>query len=238
MARMAKRSLVSLLIVPPLMAIGAVGVLWAADLCNSTRGVLEGTHLIQEEDVWCFVTSSAEVLRHLDVRDPATGSHYSPCRLYNIAKTSGTNCCAVSHPTGVQACKELGWPDEVFDVLIPNQYKSGGALGWSDIKGQICPAGNPGHPFIYVAHPQQGGIAHTYTVIGFNEDATLRQNILYVHSHETVGPGPMGSGFVDHACYFEGDCPNVPYTHDGDYYDFSLNSTTSPPSAPTNLIVR
>lgn len=238
-ARIVKRSLVSLLMVPPLMGIVAVGALWAADLCNATRGVLEGTHLIQEEDVWCFVTSSAEVLRHLDIRNPKTGSHYSPCNLYNIAKTPGTNCCAVTHPTGVQECKNLGWPDEVFDVLIPEQYKSGGALGWPEVKEQICPGGEPGHPFIYVAHPP-GGIPHTYTAIGFNEDATLGQNILYVHSHETVGPGPMGSGFVDHTCYFIGACQNVTYIHDGDYYEFRLRSnptSNSPPPAPTNLAI-
>lgn len=237
MIRMAKRFLVSLLIVPLLIGISTVGLLWGADLCTPTKGVLEGTHLIQAEDTWCYVTSSAEVLRHLDVRDPATGDHYSPCSLYNLAKTPNTDCCAVTHPTGVTACKEPGWPDEVFEKLIPGNYTANGALGWPGVKEQICPGGSPGHPFIFVATPS-GGSPHTYTVIGFHQDDHLGQKMLYVHGHQTIGQEEEGSSFVDYDnCYLPfGACPVGTFAHNGDYYGF--RPPPSPPTPPTGLRIQ
>lgn len=235
MTRMAKRSLATLLIVPSLIGISTVGVLWGADLCTPTKGVLEGSHLIQPEDTWCHVTSSAEVLRHLDIRDQETGDHYSPCLLYNLAKNPNTDCCAITHPTGVIACKEPGWPDDVFEKLIPEQYTANGPLGWPQIKEQICPEGNPGHPFIFVATPL-GGSPHTYTVIGFHQDEDLDQKLLYVHGHQTIGAAEEGSSFIDYDnCYAPfGACPAGAYTHDGDYYGFE-DQTPPPPTPPINL---
>jgi hypothetical protein len=239
----AKKILLSVLIVCSLVAFGADGLLRAADMCTTTSGLLDMTHLIQQEEVWCFVTSSNEVLNYLQVMDPQSMSvppFYSPCRLYNIAKNPGTDCCLVSHPTGVPQCLQTGWPDEVFENLIPPIPSTPeGAQWWPHIKDQICPAGAPGRPFIYLAHPP-GGIPHTYTAVGFNENYNgTGQKVLYVHSHETVGSGPMGSGIVDYECYYIGDCPNNIYTHDGDYYDINLPALSSvdtmPPKSPTGL---
>lgn len=219
-----------------------------ADQCTPSTGVLEMDHRIQQEDVWCYVASSSEVLKHLRIQDPQSSSDpsnsdppwYSQCRLYNISKVPGYDCCTVTHPTGVAQCKQVGWPDEVFDKLTPPvPYTPGGALPWTNVKGQICPGGSPGHPFIYVAHPPYG-IPHTYTVVGFSEGAVTGQQLLYVHSQETVGPGPMGSGYVDYECYAWGQCVDAIYTHDGDYYDFhpSNSADNTPPAAPTGITVR
>jgi len=198
-------------------------VLQAADECTETQGLLDIAPLLQEEDVWCFVASANAVLNHLGVKDPESTSNppapYSQCRLYNIAKNPGIDCCTVMHPTGVSQCKQLGWPDDVFDHLFPKiLYTPGGALNWAQIKGQICPAGVPRQPFIYAAHPPNG-IPHTYTVKGLNENGPNGQQVLYVDSHVSLGSTSLGASIVDYVCYYQGTCPNAIYIHDGDYYD-------------------
>ena len=223
----------------------------AADQCTSTFGLLDMTHLMQATSVWCFVTSTKEVLDRLQVEDPLSMNippFYSSCRLYNLTNNPGIDCCQVD-PTATSQCLSVGWPDDVFNNVMPYTtladpgYTSGGALSWSDLKGQICPSGSRGQPFIYLAEPITGGIPHTYTAIGFQENVTgTGQNVIYVHSHETIGMGPSGAGIVDELCYRSGACPPFQYRHDGDVYNIHLpaipNGVTGPPAAPKGLTVR
>jgi hypothetical protein len=203
-------------------------VLQAADECSLAWGLLDIKPVQQEEDIWCWVASTTEVLNRLGV--PHQVGHppyrpYSQCVLFNIVKSPvGIDCCSVAHPTGVGECKKTGWPDDVFDKLkIP--YTPGGALPWNWVKGQICPQKihpgvySPGEPFIYAAEPERGGIPHTYTAKGFNENGPNGQQVLYVDSHVSLGSTPLGASIVDYDCYYKGICPNTIYTHAGDYYN-------------------
>lgn len=221
-------------------------VLQAAGECNATWGLLDIDPVPQAEDVWCFAASAKAVINHLGVLDPQSTSNpqalYSQCRLYNIAQLPNVvDCCSVAHPTGIPECKKQGWPDEVFDNLIPKiPYIPDGAQLWWQVKAQICPAVGQGQPFIYAAHPPNG-IPHTYTAKGFNENGPKGQQVLYVDSHGMLGPNPIGGSIVDYVCYYQGNCPNATYYHDGDYHIRPLASPpidTTPPAPPIGLSVR
>lgn len=221
------------------------GVLLAADDCTSTSGLLDITPVPQVEDVWCFVASATAVLNHLGVLNPQSLSNpqapYSQCDLYNIAQLPAVvDCCQVAHPTGISQCKMTGWPEDVFENLIPKiRYTSNGALPWDDIKAQICPGGAPRQPFIYAAHPLQG-IPHTYTVKGFNENGPKGQQVLYVDSHGSLGSNPIGGSIVDYVCYYQGTCLNTIYYHVGDTYNIrrSVSIDTTPPAVPLGTFIR
>ncbi len=201
--------------------------LQAADECSGAYGLLEIAPVEQKEDIWCWVASTTLMLNRLGVSHQAGHPPYRPytqCVLFNVIKNPvGIDCCTVTHPTGVEECKQLGWPDDVFDKLgVP--YTPGGALPWNWIKGQICPQKihpgvySPGEPFIYVAHPPNG-IPHTYVVKGFNENWPNGPQVLYVDSHVSLGSTPKGASVVDYDCYYQGICLNSIYIHDGDYYN-------------------
>ena len=222
-------------------------VLQAADNCTSTSGILDITPVPQAAEVWCFAASANAALNHLGVSDPQSTSNpqapYSQCRLYNIAQLPVVvDCCSVTNPNGVPGCDKRGWPDEVFDKLTPRiHYTPGGAQTWIQVKGQICPGGMPGQPFIYAAHPSQG-IPHTYTAKGFNENGPDGQQVLYVDSHGSLGSNPIGGSILDYACYYQGSCPNTIYYHDGDIYDIRPSPSrlfdTLAPMAPLGLFIR
>jgi len=220
------------------------GVLFAADDCTSTSGLLDIKPVPQLEDIWCFVASANAVINHLGVSDPQSTSNpqapYAQCRLYNIAKTPGIDCCSVTHPTGIAQCKQLGWPDDVFDNLTPKiSYTPGGARSWDQVKAQICPAVGHGQPFIYAALPYQG-IPHTYTAKGFNQNGPNGQHVLYVDSHGSLGSNPIGGSIVDYDCYYQATCPNAFYSHVGDYYDIRppVSIDTTPPAVPLGPFIR
>jgi len=199
----------------------------AADECSLAYGLLDIKPVEQEEDIWCWVASTTEMLNRLGVPQQVGHPPYPPyrqCVLFNIVKNPvGIDCCTVTHPTGVEECKKTGWPDDVFDKLgVP--YTPGGALPWNWVKGQICPQKihpgvySPGEPFIFVAWPD-GGINHTYVVKGFNENGPNGQQVLYVDSHRKLGETPVGPSMVDYSCDYLGMCANTIYHHTGDYYN-------------------
>ena len=201
-------------------------VLQAADTCTDILGLLDMEPVPQEEDTWCFAASVTAVLTKIGVLDPQSNppAPYSQCRLYSIGNVQhpGVDCCqqCPTHPCGVPECKEVGWPDDVFDRLTPRiLFRPGGALNdFALVKAQICFENeSPRQPFIYVAHPS-GGIPHTYVVKGFTEHGNGQRGI-YVDSHSMLGSNPVGGSFVDFDCYYAGTCPNAVYYHDGDYLD-------------------
>jgi hypothetical protein len=226
-------------------------LVWGASECNPTWGLLDIAPVVQKGEVWCWAASANAVLNFHGVIDPQSTSTpplYSQCRLYNIAKIPGTDCCSLANPNDDARCNSTGWPEEVFDNLDPIvTFRPGGALLWHQVKGQLCPNGALGKPFIYAAHPyQSGAIPHTYVAKGFNEDGEdsqqVGQRVIFVDSHQSMGPFPYGASFVDYECYYQGICETTTYIHDGGYYDINPpivdTPINAPPKAPNNLEVR
>ena len=219
----------------------------AADMCIAADdfGYLDIDYVDQytpgpnDQSLWCWVASANAVTNHFSLIDPATNPAslnrlYTKCRLYNIAKNPGVDCCTTVDPR----CGDSGMPWEVFLKLNPEILYQGEAnwMEWSEIKGQICPGGNPGHPFIFIAKPHIG-FPHTHVVKGFslNEEG-FRQLLVDDHYGN-------GAQMIDYECKYKlpAGCqqPNSQWDRVGDLFDLQPSlPDNQPPPPPSNLSVK
>ena len=218
----------------------------AANMCVAADdfGYLDIDPVDQEKTAWCWVASANAVTNHFNLTDPAKGNApYEKCRLYEIAKPTGVDCCM--DPDN-EACQSSGWPWEVFAKLNPEIYYEGEGnwMKWAEVKEQICPDGNPGHPFIFIAQPATGGLAHTHVVKGFDHDPEggLR---LRVDDHAAY----VGPRYIDYECKYKlpANCQQseTQWNRVGDVYDLRplfiitdgrVPGSILPPTRPSGLL--
>jgi hypothetical protein len=228
----------------------AAGVCTATD--SSVFGLLDIDPVEQQKEVWCWAASANVVTNFYKLPDPLSTATppelYSQCRLYNIGKPTGYDCCPNANRSD-NRCLQTGWPDWVFDRLAPvvnharpptvDEHGKEYIL-WEEVKKEVCPNEKPGRPFIYAARPQNG-IPHTYVVKGFQEDTASEDEdqryVLFVDSHIKLGNEELGASPITYDCYHTGWCVGGRYSRVRTYYKIRPSDNTPPPS-PTSLRVQ
>lgn len=233
-----KKLVTSLVMILCLSGFLRLPIAGAASMCNEAIdfGYLEIENVDQQETPWCWVASANAVTNHFGLNDPANSNLYTQCRLYNIAKSPGVDCCT-HHSDPV--CQRTGWPYEVFNNLNPkiDYYGEGNPMNWPEIQGQICPNWRLGRPFIFIAKPHQSGLlAHTHVVKGFDHDIVGAPQ-LWIDDH--FGNGPR---VIDYECKYKlpANCqvPTTQWDRVGDLKDLKAvnpNPDLTPPATPQGL---
>ncbi len=201
----------------------------AADMCIEAddSGYLDSKYIGQKETPWCWVASANAATNYFGMTDETIpNTSYTQCRLYNIAKAPNVDCCDDSSS---QNCQRTGWPWEVFERLNPQIDYTGewNPMDWSQIRNQICPKWSPGRPFIFIARPHSGGLAHTHIIKGFGRSAEGFPQLLIDDHYDPVGPR-----FIDYECKYKlpENCqrPNTRWDRVGDLYDLHPLQANTP----------
>lgn len=216
----------------------------ADDVCDADgqAGMLDIAKVNQEETSWCWVASSNVITNRFGMTSPA--DQYSQCTLYNLAKNPADNCCAYPPGSRPSSCQDTGYPWDIFTVTTPNIHYQGEAypMSWANIQKQICPAGGPGTPFIFIAKPATGGPEHTHVVKGY--DTTVSGGGLWIDDHYVLtncGADEvnceMGARFINYECKYKlpSGCqePSLQWNRVGDLYD--LKKVSEIPHAPEGI---
>jgi hypothetical protein len=218
----------------------------AGDVCDvdGQYGMLEVAKVNQEETAWCWVASSKAITNRFQMPSPA--NLYSQCTLYNMTKNPSDNCCGYPAGSRPASCQSSGWPWDVFAVTFPNIDYRGEAtpMEWPDIRNQICPAGTPGTPFIFIAQPATGGLPHTHVVKGY--DRVVEGGGLWVDDHNVLANCAedrvnceVGARFIDYECKYKlpAGCqePSTKWNRTGDLLDLKKLSIPSHPTVPADV---
>jgi hypothetical protein len=149
----------------------------------------------QQTNQWCWAASGEMVMKYL-------GGMVSQCEQAN-QRFSRTDCCNSPTPS---ACILPGWPEFAKYGFT---FNSGGALSWTDLKGQIDTRRTP---FVY-SWNWDGGGGHMMVVIGYK--VINGQN--WVSINDPWSPNTGDQRDILYSDYVDG----TGYTHGGDVYNLA-----------------